>query len=190
MIIFCYDLMQQSVYNKLSLLQLGLVIFCTIVAVLVMVFFLTPMMQFGGGPFGMGSPPNIPDDVAKDLEEEILKKESVITFKETFPEYREEFKERYGVEYSIQSRNPNTGNVLALNINYHPMGPPGSTEKFDSREDLQCIPGENMYMSERMFPMMHRGGGAGLFIHESIKTTNCLDDDWEAQMLTAEELLP
>ncbi len=176
--------MQQSTYNKI-----GLVVFCTIIAALVAMFFLTPMMQFGGGPFGMGAPPNIPDDVIADLKEEISAKESVITFKETFPDYRENYKESYGLEYSIQARNSNTGNVLALHVNYHPMGPPGTSDKFDSRENFQCIPGENMYVNERMFPMMHMGE-ADLFIHESIKSTNCLEDDWEAQMLTAEELLP
>ncbi len=181
--------MQQSIYNKLGLVQLGLVIFCTIIAILVAVFFLSPMMQFGGGPFGMGAPPTIPDDVTKDLREEILDRESVITFKETYPDYRENFKESYGLEYSIQARNSNTGNVLGLHVNYYPMGPPGSTDKFDSRENLQCIPGENVYVSERMMPMMFMGE-ADLFIHESIKSTNCLDDDWEAQMISAEELLP
>lgn len=181
--------MQQSIYNKLGLFTLGLVIFCTIIAALVAVFFLSPMMQFGGGPFGMGAPPTIPDDVTEDLREEILERESVITFKETYPDYRENFKESYGLEYSIQARNSNTGNVLALHVNYHPMGPPGSSDKFDSRENLQCIPGENMYVSERMHPMMYMGN-ADLFIHESIKSTNCLDDDWEAQMVSAEALLP
>lgn len=182
--------MQQSAYNKIGLIQLGLVVFCTIVAVLVTVFFLSPMMQFGGGPFGMGAPPTIPDNILADIKKEILEKESVIAFKETFPDYREDFGESYGLEYSIQSRNSNTGNVFALYINYHPMGPPGSTDKFDSNEHLQCIPGENMYISERMMPMMMFGGSPDLFIHESIKSTNCLDDDWEAQMLTTEKSLP
>jgi len=181
--------MQQSIYNKLSLLQLGFVIFCTIIAALVAVFFLTPMMQFGGGPFGMGAPPDIPDDVLSDLKEEILAAESVIVFKETFPDYRDNFEENYGVEYSIQARNANTGNVLALYVHYYPMGPPGSTDKFDGNENLECIPGENMYIAENMYPMMW-GGSADLFIHESIKDTNCLEDDWETQMVAIEELHP
>jgi len=180
--------MQQSIYNKLSLIQFSLVIFCTVVAVLVVVFFLSPMMQFGGGPFGMGSPPTIPDNVLADLKDEVLKKESVTTFKAAYPDFREDFKESYGLEYSVQARNAETGNVLSLQIHYYPMGPPGSTDKFDSNENLQCIPGENMYLSERMMPMMHFGGGADLFIHESIKNTNCLDDDWEVQMVIEETL--
>ena len=178
--------MQQSVYNKLGLVQLGLVIFCTIIASLVAVFFLTPMMQFGGGPFGMGGPPDVPDDVIEDLKKEIAARESVITFKETFPEYRESFKEEYGISYSIQARNSITGNVLALHVNYHPMGPPGSTDKFIDNEDLQCNPGENIFVTERMQQMMWRGQ-ADLFVHETIKSTSCLDDDWEAKMITAEE---
>jgi len=183
--------MQQSIYNKIGLIQLCLVVFCTIIAILVLVFFLSPMMQFGGGPFGMGSPPVIPDDVLDDLKKEISERESVVTFKDTFPEYRENFEESYGLEYSLQARNSETGNVLALHVNYHPMGPPGSTDKFDSRENLQCIPGENMYVTERMMPFMHMGmGGGDLFIHETIKTTNCLDDDWEIQMAEMEDLLP
>jgi len=181
--------MQQSTYNKIGLLQLGLVVFCTIVALLVAVFFLTPMMQFGGGPFGMGAPPDIPDDVVADIKKEILEKESVIAFKETFPEYRENFEVNYGMEYSLQARNSNTGNVLSLSIHYYPMGPPGSTDKFDGNENMQCIPGENMYMTERMMPMMF-GGSEDLFVHETIKSTNCLDDDWETQILTADELRP
>jgi len=33
------------------------------------------MMQFGGGPFGMGAPPTIPDDVFEDLKSEIYELE-------------------------------------------------------------------------------------------------------------------
>ena len=80
--------MQQSIYNKIGLVTLGLVVFCTIIAALVAVFFLSPMMQFGGWPIGMAAPPEIPDDVLKELESEISALESVITFKETFPNYR------------------------------------------------------------------------------------------------------
>lgn len=181
--------MQQSVYNKIGLVQLGLVVFCTIIAVLVAVFFLTPMMQYGGGPFGMGAPPDMPDDVIDDLKKEIQARESVTTFKEVYPKFREDYKEGYGLEYSIQARNANTGNVLALHINYHPMGPPGSSDKFDSRENLQCIPGENIFVTDRMQQMMWRGNDADLFIHETLKETTCLDDDWEAKMMTAQELL-
>ena len=48
--------MQQAYYNKINLIILGLVVFCTIIASLVLVFFLAPMMMYGGGPFGMGAP--------------------------------------------------------------------------------------------------------------------------------------
>jgi len=47
------------------------------------------MMQFGGGPFGMGAPPTTPDDVFEDLKSEIYELESVSTFKQTFPDFRE-----------------------------------------------------------------------------------------------------
>jgi len=180
--------MQQTTYNKISLAQLGLVVFCTIIAALVLMFFLIPMMQFGGGPFGMGAPPTIPDDVFEEIREEILTKESVKTFKETFPDFREDIKQRYGVEYQLQARNPNTGNVLSLDIGYHPMGPPGSTDQFDSRENLRCIPSKNLVMNQEGFFHMMHGNDGGLFIHESIKSTNCLDDDWKADMLTVDEL--
>ena len=88
-----------ELYDKLSLITFSLVVFCTIIAALVAVFFLTPMMQFGGGPFGMGAPPTIPDDVAQELEEEIYALESVTTFKDTFPDYREKLEQNYGLEY-------------------------------------------------------------------------------------------
>lgn len=178
--------MQQSHYNKINLVVLGLVVFCTVIASLVLIFFLTPMMQFGGGPFGMGAPPDIPDDVLKELESEISALESVITFKETFPNYRETLKETYGIEYIIQARNENTGNILSLNVNYHPMGPPGSTDKFQSNSHLQCIPGEGIIGPESMMMQnMFRGmGGEDLFIHETIKTTNCLSDDWQPVVIS------
>ncbi len=179
--------MQQSHYNKINLVVLVLVIFCTIVASLVVVFFLAPMMTFGGGPFGMGAPPNIPEDVIQDLTDEIYAMESVTTFKETFPGFRETINEGYGIDYILQARNPNTGNVLSLNINYHPMGPPGSSDKFQSNQHLQCIPGEGIFGSENHMMNMMRGmGGEDLFVHETIKSTNCLDDDWKPVMVTDE----
>ena len=172
--------------GKLNIITLGLVGYCTIIASLVAVFFLAPMMQFGGGPFGMGAPPDIPDDVFEDLKSEIYELESVTTFKATYPDYREKLEQTYGVEYSIQARNANTGNVLSLNINYHPMGPPGSSDKFQSNERMQCIPGEGIMGPESMMiQQMFRGGAGGdLFIHETIKSTNCLDDDWQPVMVT------
>lgn len=178
--------MQQGFYNKLNIVTLSLVVFCTIVAALVAVFFLTPMMQFGGGPFSMGAPPTIPDDVFEDLKTEIYALESVTTFKSTFPDFREKLEQSYGVEYSIAARNANTGNVFSLNVNYHPMGPPGSTDKFQSNERLNCIPGEGIMGPESMMMQnMFRGGpGEDLFIHETIKNTNCLNDDWEPVMVT------
>ena len=178
--------MQQAYYNKINLVVLALVVFCTIIASLVLVFFLTPMMQFGGGPFGMGGPPDIPDNVTQDLEDKIYALESVTTFKDTFPDYRETLKETYGVEYLIQARNENTGNVFSLQVNYHPMGPPGSTDKFQKNEHINCFPGEGIMGSENvmMNQMMFGMNGEDLFIHETIKNTNCLDDDWEPVLVT------
>ncbi len=178
--------MQQSSYNKINLVVLGLVIFCTIIASLVLVFFLAPMMQFGGGPFGMGMPPDIPDNVSQEIKDEIYALESVTTFKDTFPDYRETIEESHGIEYILQARNANTGNILSLNINYYPMGPPGTTDKFDSRSNLQCIPGEGIMGPESMMMQnMFRGNnGEDLFIHETIKNTDCLNDDWEPVMVS------
>jgi len=164
--------------GKLNIVTLGLVGYCTIIASLVLVFFLSPMMQFGGGPFGMGGPPTIPDDVSEDITAEIYELESVITFKDTFPDFRETIKEQHGIEYTIQSRNEVTGNILSLNVKYYPMGPPGSTDKFNSRSDLQCIPGEGIIGTENNMMIMHRSGGEDLFIHETIKSSTCLEDDW------------
>ena len=72
---------------------------------------------------------------------------------------------------------------------YYLQGPPVSTDNFNERENIQCIPGENMYVGEGVRSMYMGGGTTDLFIHESIKSTNCLDDDWDAKMLTPEELL-
>lgn len=171
--------------GKLNLVTLGLVGYCTVIASLVLVFFLAPMMQFGGGPFGMGHPPDIPDDVLQDLKDEIYALESVTTFKDTFPNYRETLKEDYGVEYIVQARNENTGNILTLNVNYHPIGPPGSTDKFQSRSHLQCIPGEGIMGTDNQMMHMMRGmQGEDLFIHETIKTSDCLDDNWTPVLIT------
>lgn len=177
--------MQQSHYNKINLVVLGLVVFCTFIASLVLVFFLAPMMQFGGGPFGMGSPPDIPDNVFQDIKNEIYALESVTTFKETFPDYRENLEQNYGIEYVVQARNENTGNTLSLMINYNPMGPPGTSDKFQSNSRMVCIPGEGIIGPESMMMQnMFRGmGSEDLFIHETIKTTNCLSDDWQPVMI-------
>jgi hypothetical protein len=173
------------VQGKLNIVTLGLVGYCTVIASLVAVFFLAPMMQFGGGPFGMGAPPEIPDDVLDDLNAEIQALESVITFKATFPNFREIVKESYGVEYIIQARNANTGNVLSLMINYHPMGPPGSTDKFQNNSHMECIPGEGIMGPDQMMMMQNMfRGGEDLFIHETIKNTDCLSDDWEPVLVT------
>ena len=178
--------MQQVHYNRISLVVLGLVVFCTVIAALVLVFFLTPMMLYGGGPFGMGAPPAIPDNVTQDLKDEILALESVTTFKETFPDYRENFEVSYGVDYVIQARNGNTGNILSLGVSYHPMGPPGTTDQFRQNSHLQCIPGEGIFGSEGLMrdAMVRMGPGDDLFVHETIKTTDCLDDDWEPVLVT------
>ncbi len=183
--LFRQNAVQQTHYNKLILVMLGLVVFCSVVASLVVVFFLAPVVIYGGGPFGMGEPPDIPDDVLQDLKDEIYALESVTTFKEAYPSYREHFEEHYGVEYVIQARNSNTGNILSLMINYYPLGPPGSTDEFQSNSHLECIPGEGILGPESMMMQnMFRGGGEDLFIHETISTTNCLDDDWEPVMVT------
>lgn len=176
-------IVQQVHYNKIGLVMLGLVAFCTIIASLVLIFFLVPMMSFGGGPFGMGAPPNIPDDVLQDLKDEIYSMESVITFKEVFPDYRENLEEDYGVDYVIQSRNENTGNILSLHVRYHPMGPPGSTDRFQSTSSLECLPGEGIVgPRDMMMDSMFRNVD-DLFMHEKIKSTDCLDDDWEPVMV-------
>ena len=180
--------MQQAHYNKLNLVILGLVVFCTIIASLVLVFFLAPMMMYGGGPFGMGVPPEIPDDVLQDLKDEIRAMESVAVFKETFPNYRENLEESHGVEYVIQARNENTGNLLSLNIHYYPIGPPGSTDKFQSNSNLACIPGAGILGPESMMMnQMFRMSSEDLFIHETIKTTDCLDDDWEPVLVVEKQ---
>jgi len=59
--------MQQSFYNKINLVVLVLVAFCTVIASLVLIFFLAPMMSYGGGPFGYGGPPDIPDNVTQSV---------------------------------------------------------------------------------------------------------------------------
>ncbi len=172
--------------GKLNIVTLGLVGYCTVIASLVALFVLAPMMQFGGGPFGMGSPPTIPDDVFEDLKSEIYELESVSTFKQTFPDFREKLQQSYGVEYSIQARNANTGNVLSLMINYHPMGPPGTTDKFQSNEHIECIPGQGIVGTEQMMMqnMFRVGSNGDLFIHETIKSTDCLNDDWKPVVIT------
>lgn len=174
--------MQQPAYNRLNLIQLGLVAFCTIVASLVLVYFLAPIIMFGGGPFGMGVPPTVPDHVYADIEKEIMERESVLAFKETHPDHRERIEQDYGVEYTIQARNQNTGNVLALHVSYYPIGPPGSTDKFQDDERLQCIPGEGIVGPEMM--MGPRGLDSELFLDERIRETDCLDDDWKPVVIS------
>ena len=53
--LFRQNAVQQTHYNKLILVMLGLVVFCSVVASLVVVFFLAPVVIYGGGPFFFGN---------------------------------------------------------------------------------------------------------------------------------------
>lgn len=177
--------MQQSHYNKINLAVLGLVIFCTIVSLMV-VLFVVPAMSFDDGLIRIDTEPYIHEDVIEDLTDKIYAMESVTTFKETFPDFRETVNEIHGIEYVLQARNPNTGNVLSLDISYYPTGSPGSSDKLRASERLSCIPGEEVFGPEEYVITLMNIGGDDLFLHERIKSTDCLDDDWKPVMVIDE----
>ncbi len=206
--------MQQSFYNKLHIINFVLIVSCTVMIALVVVLFLTPIMEFGGplpndsriqnDIFKQGGPngpdngpinrpiiaPNIPNELSELIVEEILEKESVIAFKETFPDYEETFASNRGVEYIIESRNTITDNVLVLTINYYARGPPGQSANFDVRENLQCIVDKGLYGNQGVFQEMENTGKPNLFVDKYVRNSECLADYWIPEMLEVKNLEP
>ena len=77
-------------------------------------FAVVPMMMMGGGPFNQWDNRDIPDDIKEEIKNKVLSSKSVLVFKETFPEYREEFNFDYNGHYSVQSRNEKHGKYFGI----------------------------------------------------------------------------
>ena len=119
--------------------------------------------------------------------------ESVITFKETFPDFREiSHGFDYEFEYILQSRNMNTGNILSLLIFYDYYDFNMNPDFFNVNVNLVCILKvdhgyEEMDFWDMSYPettvreiivmKITDPYTYNLFVHEEIKTTDCLDDD-------------
>lgn len=143
-------------------------------------------MTFDNSPFRINTEPDISEEIIQALTNEIYAMESVTTFKETYPDFREPINELHGIDYVLQARNSNTGNVLSLDIGYHPTGPPESSENFGITEYLLCMPGEEVFGPDEYTTTLMSIGGDDLFLHERITSTDCLDDDWKPVMVTDE----
>ena len=162
------DSVQEINYIKLIF---AMAVVCT-AAVVVVASFVGYLAAFVGFPFGQLEP--VDEQERAQLEEEIAQLDSVLAFKERYPQYREYVENRRDVLYTIQSRNENTGNILSLNVRYHNA----QIGEYNRIESLSCIPSESIIVKGSVeFPHIFPDA-VDLFIVETIQNTHCLDDDY------------
>ena len=132
-----------------------------------------PMFMYGGpGLFGMN---NI--EPGSEEEERILDDigalSSVRTFKEVFPEYREDHENnRHAVMYFIQARNGNTGNVYSLHVQHQAYN--GQVEEYTNCRLIDTGVNDNSVRFPHFGPFDQKN----LFLDSTIRDSNCLDDDY------------
>ena len=58
-------------------------------------------------------------------------------------------------------------------------------DNYKVNENLECIPGESVYLHDR-YSFHSPRGHSDLFLFESIQNSNCLNDDFEFNIITAD----
>ena len=131
--------------QKLALVQFGCVLFVTALALFAFGMFLFSVV-FNSS--------EISEEETEKVRQEILEKQSVHTFKKTFPDYREEFEnEHNGLKYILQAQNPKTGNILSLFVNYYQHSMAFQPDHSRMQESLSCKPNDEkiVYDNKRPF---------------------------------------
>ena len=154
----------------------GVIVSAIVVGVLI--FALSMMLMSGSGPFGpiQEIKPDSPEE--KEILSELKQLSSVVTFKEVYPEFREKFENNGGhrLQYYIQSRNDDTGNVYSLNVQYQ-----NHDKQFHELTTCQLIDtgvnNNRIQDNPLRWHMEHRD----LFLDSTIRDSNCLDDDFYEQ---------
>ena len=99
---------------------------------------------------------------------------SVHAFKETYPDYREEYENRgHEIQYHIQARNNNTGNVYSLQAEYHAY----HNDMIVEFTNCRLV---DAGMNDNNVPdtFYHDFDAKNLFLDSTIRDSNCLDDDY------------
>ena len=117
-----------------------------------------------------------------EIEDEIAQLDSVMAFKEAYPDHRENVENAHQVSYLVQSRNENTGNILSLNVVYSDR----SRGEYEVTESLVCIPPETPAVKGPDFSRMIFNE-PDLFIVESIQNASCLDDDYVNRVIIIDD---
>lgn len=163
--------METHTLTKISAIT-GIIVSGIVVGVLV--FAVSMMLMSGGGPFG--SNVEIKPDSAEEKEiiSQLEQLNSIKTFKEINPKFREKFFNNGGhqLQYYIQARNDNTGNVYSLNIQYQTYN-----KQFFESTSCQLID-TGINNSRIDDPFRRHGENRDLFLDSTIIDSNCLDDDF------------
>ncbi len=166
--------------SKLNIIQFGCILFITALALFaICVFMLSTIFH-----------PVISDEQKEEIKNEILEKQFVLTFKETFSDHREKFDDMHnnGLTYTLQAHNKKTGNTLSLFVEYYQNNHPFAMGSSTMRESIACEPNDDkiVYQDTRPFYRYNHNMG-NLFIDEKILNSTCLDDDWEPTAVVLKE---
>ena len=163
--------METHTFAKIGAIT-GIIILGIVVGMLI--FAVGMMLMSGAGPFGPNQ--EIKQDSPEETEilSQLKQLNSVKTFKEIYPTFREEFVNDNGhqLQYYIQARNNDTGNVYSLYIQYQTYN-----QQFYESTSCQLIDtGINNNRIED--PYRRHGDQKDLFLDSTIRDSNCLDDDF------------
>lgn len=132
-----------------------------------------PMFMYGGpGIFGMNNIESGSEE-EKEILDDIQALSSVKTFKEVFPEYREDHNNhRHQIAYFVQARNDNTGNIYSLHVQYQTYN--NEFEEYTNCKLIDTGVNDNNIRFPHIGPFDQRN----LFLDSTIRESNCLDDDY------------
>ena len=137
-----------------------------------LIFIFSLMLMSGTGPFD-NQPIKQDSPEEKKIIAEMKELSSVKTFKEIYPNFRENIENHgYTVFYFLQSRNDNTANIYSLNIQYQIHN-----KQFSEVANCQLadIGVNNNQMADLHF---RNTGHKDLFLDATIRDSKCLDDDF------------
>ena len=166
--------------SKLNIIQLGCILFITALALFALgMFMLSTIFN-----------PGISDEQKEEIKNEILEKQSILTFKETFSDHREKFDDnnKHRLTYTIQAYNTKTGNTLSLFVEYYAHHTPFEMGGSTMNENITCEPNHDkvVYQDTRPF-YSYNHNMENLFMDEKILNSTCLDNDWEPTAVVLKE---
>lgn len=155
---------------------------CIIMLVPFVFILLGPVMEYG--LFNSYNDKLTEKEINK-IHQAILGLDSVKAFKEAYPSFRESTHSDRGVEYTVQSRNANTGNVLSLYVTYDAWN---DREYLQFDEHLECILPDTL-LAEYLDVFRWDDKPNNLYMVESMVGSTCLDDDYKPKIVLSHETL-